>query len=73
MSGVSAITGYTDFERGEDGQLTAIAHREDGSQERTGVRLVVERQIVRDGVVIADGEVASSDDGSVTVADGAQL
>lgn len=55
------VTGYSDFEREPDGSVTAVAHRTDGSSERVGVRVSVERKIERDGRVIADGEVASSD------------
>lgn len=70
---MAELTGYSEFDRGPDGQLTATAHYDDGTSKRCSVRVSVEREIVRDGEVIASGEVASSDDGGVQVPVGASL
>jgi hypothetical protein len=70
---MNEVTGYTGFDRDGDGNVTALAHYADGSAKRVGVRVSVEREIIRDGEVIASGEVASTDDGSVTIGEGASL
>jgi hypothetical protein len=63
------VAGYSDFERDEDGVLTALARYQDGSSRRVAVRVSVEREIRgADGEVKAPmAEVASTDDGSVVV------
>lgn len=67
MAAVDPITGYTDLTAEADGKVYGTAHRASGKTERTEVRVTVEREIVRDGKVIASGEVASSDRGTVSV------
>lgn len=61
------VVGYSDFGRRADGQVEATAHYADGAEKRCTVRVSVEREIERDGQIIAAGEVASTDDGSVRV------
>lgn len=62
------IMGYSEFEQ-VDGRTTAICERASGSRDRVEVRVSVEREHRRaDGTLVAAGEVASTDDGSVKVA-----
>lgn len=73
MAAVDEITGYTDFSQ-ENAQTFATAHYGDGSTKRVEVKIDVEREHRRaDGSLVAAGKVASSQDGSVRVSDGAVL
>lgn len=66
MGAPDPIVGYSDFVQ-EGERVFATAHRESGAVERGEVRISVDREIRRDGEVIASGEVASSVAGTVTV------
>jgi hypothetical protein len=72
VAGTPSITGYSRFAKRADGQVVATAHYEDGSTKRTTVRVSVEREVIRDGEVIASGEVASTDD-SLKIEEGSSL
>lgn len=67
MPDVDPIVGYTDICREADGKVYGTAHRRSGASERTTVKITVDREIIRDGEVIAAGQVASSEDGTVCV------
>jgi hypothetical protein len=61
------IVGYTDFVQ-ESGETFATAQHASGATHRGPVRVSVEREHrSADGELIAAGEIASTDDGSVRV------